>query len=409
MNWKNNRTTNFLLTVCIFVCSGLHLYAQDCKTTADLDAVPGKYLTAAQYPWPAARAEYFINLKSAADKAVAKRAMEQVEKIELKSRSGFTLTGGNWENTYSSTGYQYAGNIKLGNYYFQSASHEFFCRGGKLIRNSEYSSVLRIYINSIPVNTLDRFLRKPFGTYFGDYDFGLQYLDWKNHKPANTDDQLIKLCTYFSSNNKSLIEAINSGINYFQDVPEKDIKQNTRVPYIYRYWFIKKSTAPVLVAVSRKEYLQSLLEYYEREKLYFPKLIEKLTKENNSSVKQYQDWEITVNEKIEIVKKVLATEKEEWLAAQATINQVEDQAKNYKAQFKERTNHKRFWQFYESEKKTEALYKYNPDYFKTSANGAAAPQLMTVVFRYVTIPSSLRLLNNFTEKFDTAALLKMLQ
>lgn len=402
-----NRLQSLLLT--FYLISSLVTTAQDCKTTAELDVVPGKYLTAAQYPWPAARAEYYSKMNTAADKAMAKKVLEQIEKTEQKSHLSFNLTGGNWENYFSTDGYGYLANNKLGQYSFQSALYEFFCSKQKLVRNSEFSTVLRIYVNKIPVNTLNRFLRNPFGTEFGKYDLGLQYLDWKNHQPANVDDQLIRLFTYFSSSSNTLIEAINSGKNYFQDVDEKDIRPNNRSNHIYRYWFLKKSDLLVLVPVSRKEYLHSLLEYYEREKLYFPKLINKLIKDRDNSVKQYDGWEDVVNEKIEIVKNILTSQKEDWLLAQAVINQLEDQSLNYKAELKERINYKRFWRFYDNEKKSEGIYKYNPGYFRTSSKGVAAPQLIAVVFRYVTIPSSLRILENFHKNFNFGELRALLQ
>lgn len=384
-------------------------YAQDCKTNAEVDATPGKYLTAAQYPWPAVRAEYFNKLATAADKAMAKQTLGQIEKIEQQSHNGFTLTGGNWENSYATIGYEYAGNIKLGQYIFQAALYELFCANGKLVRNSEYSSVLRIYVNAIPVNTLSRFINNPFGSSMGDYDFGLQYMDWKNHKTADVNAQLISLFTYFSCNSNSLIDAINSGENYFQDVPEKDIKPNNRNNYIYRYWFIKKKDIPVVVPVSRKEYLQSLLEYYEREKLYFPKLIVELTSNHDKDIEHsYGNWEADVANKIAVVKKELETHDEKWLSGQVVINRIEDNSQTYKAGLKERTNYNRFWKFYDNENKSEPLYKYNPAYFKTTSV-SAKPQLATIAFRYVTIPSSLRMVNNFTKNFDFGALRKLLE
>lgn len=380
--------------------------AQTCKTTADLDGVPGQYLTAAQHPWPAARAEYFRELKTDADKAIAKKTLEQVEKTEQQSRVGFSLTGGNWESTFSSTGYEYAANTKLGKYYLQTAHREFVCVSGKLKLNSEYGTVLRVYVNAIPVNTLNRFLQNPFGESMGEYSLGFQYADWKNklNKPG---DKLISLFTYLSCNNPSLIDAINSGQKYFQDIDQKNVKLNTRVPHVYRYWFVKKSTAPVLIPVSRKEYLISLLEYYEREKLYFPAVIVKLTADRDQyKLKTYEGWETAVNEKIELVKNTLATQNEDWLNAQAVVSRSEDSYQNGKNKLKEKINYNRFWQFYDSEKRGEPLYQYNPDYFKTNSKGAATPQLITVAFRYVTMPSSMRLLDNFTEKFDYAAYAK---
>lgn len=383
-------------------------YAQDCKTNADLDVTPGKYLTAAQYPWPAARAEYFNNMATAADKAMAKQTLGQIEKTEQQSHNGFNLTGGNWENVYSTEGYGYAGNTKLGQYTFQSALYEFFCAKGKALRNSEYSTVLRVYVNAIPVNTLSRFIATPFGSSMsGGYDFGLQFLDLKKNKPGDAQAQLISLFTYFTCNNNQLLDAINTGNNYFQDVADKDIKPNNR-NNIYRYWFIKKNNLPVLLPVSRKEYLQSLLEYYDREKLHFTKLVVNLNADHNNSVVQYSNWEADVADKIAVVKKALSENNEDWLNAPAIINRIEDASLTYKSKLSERTNYNRFWKFYGNENKSEPLYKYNPEYFKT-ASVLAKPQIITVAFRYVTIPSSLRILNNFTKNFNFDALKKMVE
>ncbi|MFT3822884.1 MAG: hypothetical protein QM731_03145 [Chitinophagaceae bacterium] len=384
-------------------------YTQTCKTNAELDVVSGKYLTADQYPWPAARAEYFNNMATPADKSMAKQTLSLIEKTEQQSRTGFTLTGGDWENTYSTEGYTYSGTTRLGKYTFQSALHEYFCLSGKLKRNDESITTLRAYVNTIPVNTLERFLQYPFGSSLGDYDFGLQYMDWKNHKPSDVQAPLISLFNYFSCNNETLLEAINSGNSYFQDVPEQQIRPNNRSTYVYRYWFVKKKNLPVLVPVSRKEYLQSLLEYYEREKLHFPRLIAYLNKEHDKGVTRYSSWEADVADKIAVVKKALSEHDEEWLAAQAVINRMGDQSQSYKAKLTERTNYNRFWQFYDNDKKGEALFKYNPEYFKTSTQGAARPQIISFAFRYVPVPSSLRILNNFTQHFDFAAIKKMLE
>ncbi|MFN8252701.1 MAG: hypothetical protein U0V75_12565 [Ferruginibacter sp.] len=389
-----------LVTLCISLNAVL-LNAQVCKTNADVETVPGKYQTAAAYPWPAARAEYFKNLTTADDKTIAKQILGQIEKTEAQSRTGFNLTGGNWENYYSTRGYGYLGNTKLGQYTFQSALYEFFCLNGKLKRNSEYETVLRIYINEIPTTTLNRFLDNPFGSSMAEYDFGFQFQDWKNHKPVNVNDPLISLFNYYSCTSEQLLQAINTGESYFQDVAEKDIKQNSRSQFIYRYWFIKKKDMPVLLPVSRKEYLESLLEYYEREKLHFPILIAELTASHNKSIEQYYgNWEADVADKIAKVKKALSDNNEGWLQQQAVINRQEDASQNYKAGLKERTNYNRFWTFYDSGKKSQPLFKINPAYFKKITAGAANPQLITAAFRYVSMPLSLKLVNNFSKNFD---------
>lgn len=406
---KKKSQIKIAATIFCLLCVIQVINAQDCKTNADLDAIPGKYLTAAQYPWPAVRSAYYSNMKTAADKAMAKQTLEKIEKIEQQSHAGFDLTGGNWENVFSTEGYQYLGNIKLGQYTFQSALYEFFCAKGKQMRNSEYSSVLRIYVNTLQLTTLDRFLSSPFGSSFGSYDFGLQYADWKNHKPADVNAKMISLFTYLTCNNKSLIETINSGNNYFQDVPDKEIKPNNRNNNVYRYWFIKKKDLPVLLPVSRKEYLQSLLEYYEREKIYFTKLVANLTADHDKSVKYYNNWETDVANKIAVVNKTLSDNKEEWLSAQAIINRGADNQQTYNAKLAEQTNYNRFWKFYDTENKSEPLYKYNTEYFTTSSKGPASPQLITVAFRNVTMPSSLRLLDNFKKYFDFEEVKKLVE
>lgn len=396
-----------VLNITLLILLSASVKAQDCKTSADLDATPGKYLTAAQYPWPAARAEYFMNLKTAANKALAKNTLENVEKIEQQSHTGFNLTGGNWENTFSSKGYQYFDNTKLGQYYFQAAFYEHICINGKLKQNGEYATVLRSYINEVKLSSLGRFLYSPFGTSMGSYDLNIQYADWKHHQPADVNAKLISLLNYITCISPELLDAINTGNNSFQDVAEKDMKLNNRSNYITRYWFIKKKDIPVLLPVSRNEYLQSLLEYYDREKIYFPKLIAKLKADKDNSIKYYANWEKDVADKIAIVQKTLNEQNEEWLSKQAIINPLSDNGRRYNAKLAEQTNYNRFWQFDDNETKSLPLYKYNPEYFNPNQKGPAAPQIITVAFRYITMPSSLRLLNNFIAHFDFESLRKI--
>ncbi|MGC4130330.1 MAG: hypothetical protein QM564_12420 [Bergeyella sp.] len=400
---KTNATI-VLLLFCIAKAT-----AQNCQTNADVDAVSGKYLTAAQYPVPAVRAEYFDNMTTAADKALAKQTLLQIEKIEQQSHSGFNLTGGNWENQFSTEGYSDINKTKLGQYTFHSEFHEYFCRNGKLVRNEEYSTILRIYTNVLLLNSLDKFLSNPFGSSMGSYDYGFQYLDWKNHKASDPFAQLIPLYTFMSCNNAQLIDAINTGNKYFQDVPEEEIKPNNRNNYVYRYWFVKKKDVPVIVPVSRKEYLQSLLEYYDREKLYFTKVVSQLTADHDKSVKYYSNWQTDVADKIAVVKNALSEHNDEWLSAQAMVNPALDNQQTYNAKLAEQTNYNRFWKFYDGENKAAPLYKYNPEYFKTDAKGAAKPQIITIAFRYVPVPSSLRIVNNFTKNFDFEGMGKLVQ
>ncbi|QEC43283.1 hypothetical protein FSB84_16855 [Pseudobacter ginsenosidimutans] len=82
-------------------------YGEPCVSSEELQNRPGRYFTADQYPWPASRAEYFKKLTTAAEKNTAKQTLAQIEKLEQESRSNQAPTGGSWESTYSSEGYQY--------------------------------------------------------------------------------------------------------------------------------------------------------------------------------------------------------------------------------------------------------------------------------------------------------------
>jgi hypothetical protein len=70
--------------------------------------------------------------------------LEQIEKTEQQSHAGFNLTGGNWENVFSTTGYQYLSNTKLGQYTFQAALYEFFVQ---MERQKETVNTAQYYVS----------------------------------------------------------------------------------------------------------------------------------------------------------------------------------------------------------------------------------------------------------------------
>lgn len=134
-----------------------------------------------------------------------------------------------------------------------------------------------------------------------------------------------------------------------------------------------------------------------------------LTADRSNDIKYYSNWQADVNDKIAVVNKALKENTEEWLAKQAIVNKLEDASQNYKAKLTEQTNYNRFWKFYDNENKSQPLYKYNPEFFKADVASPAKPQFITIAFRYVTMPSSLRMFNNFTKQFDLSTVHKLLQ
>lgn len=372
-----------------------------CISKEELATAAGKHFTAAQYPWPAVRAGYFNKMTTAADKTTARQTLEQIEKLEQQSQAGFTVAGGTWEAYYSTEGYEYAGNTKLADYRFQTAFHEYLCINKKVDRNSEYSTVLRAYVNKLPVNTLNQFMRGMAKT--GDERY-LQK-DWKAYK-AGVASPEINLFTYLECSNRELIAAINSGKGYWQNVPENEITKNT-YNHIYRYWFVKKADVPLLLPVSRKEYLESLLEFYDREPLYLPKSINYTSISEEGRQIYYGNIPTVIASKKAIVNKVLKENSAEWLSRQAVVNGQEDLYLNQKQKLPEYSSNFTFHKFYDNEKGGGPLYKYNPAYFSGKPS-PASPEFIVVVFRYVSMPAHLRLINNFTDNFDKEAWCKLL-
>ncbi len=372
-----------------------------CNSKEELAGAPGTYLTAAQYPWPAVRAAYFEKMSTSADKTAARQSLEQIEKLEQQSRSHFALTGGTWEGYYSTEGYHYAGMKRLADYRFQVAFHEFLCINKKTARNGEYSTVLRVYVNSLPLNALAAHLTHAFPDNLGDY----AYHDPKNYK-AGVPAPKINLLNYLAEKTKGLVDAINSGDRYWQDTPENKIAKNTYNP-IYRCWFIKKANIPLLIPVSRKEYLESLLEYYEREKLYILITTQSVSPENIQK-KYGGDWKAVIEAKKAKVNQVLKENSAPWLAGQAIVNPDEDFYQNQKQKLPEYSSLFTFRRFYDGEEKSVPLYQYNPACLPDKTQNAAAPQFITINFRYVPKPVHLRLIDNFTTNFDRDAWEKLL-
>ena len=152
----------------------------------------------------------------------------------------------------------------------------------------------------------------------------------------------------------------------------------------------------MLVPVTRKEYLESLLEYFEREKLYF-------AKQSAGSGKGYENWQGIVEGKKAKVVSLLKENSTEWLSKQAVINFTEDSYQNQKQKLPEYTSSFTFRKFYDNENGACPLYKYNPACFSATTQSPANPQFITLSFRYASMPVHLRLLDNFTKNFDRSA------
>ncbi|HRE63126.1 MAG TPA: hypothetical protein PKU77_05020, partial [Ferruginibacter sp.] len=175
---------------------------------------------------------------------------------------------------------------------------------------------------------------------------------------------------------------------------------------------------PLLIPVSRKQYLEDMLAYLELEKANFELLN---TKQLNEIANQTAEWAKKKRESLESdklaypkfydakktkLKDLLAKQKPEWLQKPAVVDQstlLKEADKILQA----------LGRFYDEEGEYKsALYVLNPAYFTDNKGQSAKPLFMEVQFRYELNKDkgySARLFNNFLKNFDMEAVKKMLQ
>ncbi|MBS1665417.1 MAG: hypothetical protein JST68_30525 [Bacteroidetes bacterium] len=338
--------------------------AQACQTSAELDALPGKYIDAAHCEYPAQRASWLNDLKTQANISMAGKVLTQIEGIERDSRKGFDLKGVVLKSSFSGRNLDYVnGGSTIAPYDWQLGCYEYICVNKKIMTNSEYQTVLRVYVNLFKdVEGAFDVTEAPYFLTAGRYD-----------------GKFIGLHYFYRVKDKRLLEAMNSGIGFYQDVRDEGVKQGNRSVYITRHWYITKAGQPVLVPVSRGEYLRALVEYYQRAKLGTA-LVDKALKEHD----------------------------EGWLAKPAVVDP--------RSQKPDASVAVEFW----DDKNGDVLYKLSPAYFSKDAAGgagssgtgvgaAAKPRMVELAYRYTKVPAGQRLVENFTKNFDFTAVQKMLE
>lgn len=426
-------TTSQLKTAVAFFCLLTciqRIEAQDCKTTEELDALPGKYTDAAHYEWPAARASWLNELKTAANKTTANNVLTQIESIEKDSRKNFTLTGAVLKSSFSgdATGY-ISSKYAIAAYSLNLGVYEYICVKNKTLVNSEYANVFRAYVN--------RF--KDLSPAFNNLDNNAYYAT-----PNQYDDRYIALHDFLRFKDKRLLDAMNGGIGFYQDIADDKVKQGSRNAYITRHWYITKAGTPLFVPVTRKEYLQALLEFYDRELVLFKKNVADIEREyqnnlksakgneqlianykkayNNHTIK-YDNYQSKYDTKKALVNAALKENKEEWLSQPAIVcpkpvtNWIYDKNLGWSDNGQGvadseadgiKTGSFTFSGFWDN-RNGDVLYKYNPAYFKSATTAPAKPQLIELSFRYVKVPAGQRLVENFTKNFDFKAVQRMLE
>jgi len=423
-----------ILSILLF-CSSL--YAQKAaiaKETpvpcnGDADGLPGKYTDHTNPKYPS-------SLKGPApDKAAMFKQLIAFEKLEEASRANFQLTGCVARVSFSGGDKNTFGNIVRNGYGYQLGVYQNVCHVTQHVVKTvdEYRTVLRVDVN--PSLIADG-LRGAGEFYLTNRSVRYQLPIDAKESPNYEKDKKTNpshISQYFSEgtlltsrsndykNKHADFLKLNNGDGYVENLMSgsRDDKPNPKAyKWIDRHYFITKQGIPLLIPVTRKQYLEDLLEYFEIEKANFYYRLDELAKSNASNTSDNAKKRAAVLEadktaypklyedKKAKVKQLLATQKDEWLQKQAVVAN-----NNITYDAYERLNE--IGKFYDKEDEYKiALNVLNPTYFTTNTTQPSTkPILIEVQFRYEIGGDhgfSERLFNNFLKNYDLETLKKML-
>lgn len=398
------------------------------------DNMPGKY-TDHTHP------KYPFSLKGTAqEKAYMTSQLIAIEKTEEASRKNFQLTGCVARVSFSSL-LSNNSNFNHTGYGYQLGVYRTVCHATQHIVKTvdEYRTVLRVDVNptlvvgSIPATQIG----------IGDFNIGKSqqsvryqiptdavqgpgYSQDCINKPSRVSKYISErmVLTGRSDNYKDAhtdFLKLNNGNGYVENWLGGDRYGNhnaSSYQWVDRHYLITQPGIPLLIPVSRKQYLQDMLEYLEIEKTNFYYDVDRRIKEYAGNNADYakQKMEVLLADKAAYpelyetkkikIKQLLVSQKADWLQQQAIVG-------NSKNTYDANDRLKELGTFYDREEEyRSALYVINPEYFKRNTSQPAKPILIEVQFRYELTRDydfSERLFNNFLKNFDFNALRKIVQ
>ena len=407
--------------------------AQKTATTKELpvpcngsaDAVPGKYT---DHTNP----KYGVHsLKgSAQDKAAMTKQLIAVEKIEETSRSNSKLTGCVARVSFNGGSKIEVGSFPYNRYGYQLALYQNVCHVTEhLVKTvGEYRSVLRVEINGVGFGG-DNFYGEYGDFYVTDRDVrysiaidakeGTHYdRDRFNHRSLIaryiTEDMVTNGRTdNYKDYHGDFLKLINGEgyVERWERGHRDDESRPNGYQWIDRHYIISRPGIPLLVPVTRKGYLEALLQYYDIEKNNFIIAVGYKKKSNpeKASICEADKIEYAKeNERKKAkVKQLLASSSAEWLQQPAVVNK-DIGPKNY-----DRSSNGLIYfdKFYDGDINSLPLYEYNAAYFKPGAGKPLKPMFMELQIRYELgkdVEYSKRYFDNFLENYAIEALRKML-
>ncbi|MFT3827423.1 MAG: hypothetical protein QM731_26105 [Chitinophagaceae bacterium] len=421
---------------------GNNIYAQQ-KTPAktppvpcngSADGLPGQYYDHTQPKYPTNLSGYATQ-----DKAAMTKQMIVLEKTEEASRNNFQLSGCVARVSFSTLAKNSFGGYFHAGYQYQLALYQNVCHVTEHIVKTvdEYRSVLRISVN--PDVAMPSVLPGAAGEfYLTDKNKSVRYEipinaklgpNYEKDRATNPSriSQYISESTVlanrssdYKNKHRDFLKIIN-GEGYVENWmtgSEYDKPRPGGYKWIDRRYLITKPGVPLLIPVTRKQYLEDLLEYFEIEKVNFYISLEAQLKSVSGNTSDNAKKRMVVleadkaaypqfyEERKAKVTQLLATQKADWLQKNAVVDY-----NSYSYDAYQRLAD--IGKFYDAEgERTAALYIYNPEYFKINDKQPIKPILFEIQLRYESGEDrgfSERYLANFVKNYDFDALRKMLQ
>lgn len=397
----------------IFALLQLTATAQPCSATDDLSKITGKFV---DHNWTPVGG--YVSDYSTAEKTMALKTMNTLEAVCKKDFFGNGFVG---KGSFGFKQGDYFNTVFLGTYHYDIGFYDLKCINGQLKTAHEFGTNLTITANpvvypnlQVPVNGQgDKFTVK--GS--------------RKERLLN-----IPLHRYIVFTDKDEFEKINNGTGYTESAPQYHDAYDKH-PDIIRSWYITPAGKKLFVAVTRKEYLESLLEFYAIEKEVLVQRLDKILKINRETLKQYEkdkdgkdkkDYQyftesIAGSEKDKAraitnyetkkskVTTLLQTKPESWLQESAALNPAV-MTNNYRCDAVSeytKTGVHTFNDFLNGQNGL-VVYKWNPELFKLQPAGT--PVFFKVSVRYkagIAISEAVR--DHYTNHLDFAAVKKILE
>lgn len=376
----------------------LQVTAQPCSKNEDLLTIPGSLKDHTKFPVGG-------GTFTATEKPVAMKTLIAAENLCKKI---FTLNGGEASSWFHREDGGYFDIFPITSYRMKMGFYQHVCVNGKKTNSDEYGVDFNIIVNP-GLDDHYPLASPPSATEF------YQNYPKQGYLPVSIFRYICMPA--------AMAESINSGKGFTDNTLGNNYKAHTDV---YRNWYITKAGTTVLLPVSRKEYLESLLECYDREKLFASKRMKIKLDESIRYMAQYQKsgnqamyqshlenkqqaekslagLETIISSKKQPIELLLKKDTA-WLQQPATVDP------DNRQRFDDRNTRvsMAFSSFF-SGPTAQTIYRYNPAFAAPLKTQPAKPLFFQVQYRYKSQEKfSQQITDTFVKGFDFEALRKLL-